>query len=196
MKKSYIIIGAIVLVVIIFYSMFKSSYNEATIKGEEVISSWAQVENAYQRRSDLIPNLVNSVKGAVAAEKEILVGVMDARASASRIQIDPNKLTAENIKNFQGAQDGISQALGRLMMVTENYPQLQSIGGFTDLRAELAGTENRIATERGRFNETTLEYNKLIKQFPFNIFAKAMGFEPKAYFEAQPGSNKVPEVKF
>jgi LemA protein len=196
MKKSLIIGGAVLLVVFIFYSMFKSSYNEAIVKGEEVTGAWAQVENAYQRRSDLIPNLVNSVKGAVTAEKEILVGVMDARASASRIQIDPNKLTPENIKNFEGAQNNISQALGRLMMVTENYPQLQSIGGFTDLRAELAGTENRIATERRRFNETTKEYNMLIKQFPFNLFAKTMGFEPKAYFEAQAGANKVPEVKF
>ena len=196
MDKSLLTKIGVGFVILVLFFMAYSGYNSAIDKQEEVSSAWGQVQNAYQRRSDLVPNLVNTVKGAVSAEKEILTGVVEARAKATSIQVDPNKLTPENIKNFQGAQDGLSQALGKLLMITENYPQLQSIGGFTDLRAELAGTENRIATERRRFNEAVKDYNVQIRRFPFNLFANMLGFEKKGYFEAQAGSDKAPEVKF
>ncbi len=165
-------------------------------KEEAVKSQWAQVENVYQRRSDLIPNLVNTVKGYADFEKGTLTAVMEARAKATAVQIDPNKITSENIEKFEQAQQGLSSALGRLLMVTENYPNLKANQNFLELQSQLEGTENRIAVERNKFNEVVQEYNTTIRKFPANIEAKIFGFTDKTYFKAKEGSDKAPEVKF
>ncbi|MBU1008518.1 MAG: LemA family protein [Bacteroidetes bacterium] len=196
MKKSIIILVVIGAVLFIGYSMFKSTYNNMVTKGEQVTAQWAQVENVYQRRGDLIPNLVNTVKGFAAQEQEVLIGVVEARAKATSVNIDASKLTADNMQAFQQAQDGLSGALGRLMVVVEKYPELKSNQNFLELQAQLEGTENRIATERQKFNDTTKEYNTYLKKFPTNLFAGMFGFEAKAYFEAVKGADKAPEVDF
>jgi LemA protein len=189
MNRNLLIGLGIVAVLAIFVI---TTYNGLVSKQETVTQQWAQVENVYQRRSDLIPNLVNTVKGGVTAEKDILEGVMNARAKASQVTVDPSKLSPDQIKNFQGAQDGLSSAIGRLMVVVEKYPDLQSIAGFSDLRASLEGSENRIAVERKKFNEVVQTYNVAIRSFPGNLF----GFEKKGYFEASQGADKAPTVQF
>lgn len=196
MKKSWIIIGVIVLVVIIFYSMFKGTYNNMVTKSESVDAQWSQVENVYQRRADLIPNLVNTVKGYATHEKETLEGVVEARAKATSVNIDASNLNPQSLQAFQKAQDGLSGALSKLMVVVEKYPDLKANQNFLDLQAQLEGTENRIAVERKKFNETVRDYNTYIKTFPNNIFAGMFGFANKPYFKAQQGSEKAPEVKF
>lgn len=163
---------------------------------EQVQSQWAQVENVYQRRADLIPNLVASVKGAAAHEQETLTSVIEARAKATSIKVDPDKLTPENIEKYQQAQGELSTALGRLMMVTENYPQLKANQNFLELQAEISGTENRISVERRKFNEVTQTYNSKIRSFPNNLMAGIFGFEKKGYFQAEAGANKAPKVEF
>lgn len=179
-------------------SMLLSScgYNTMVSLDEQVQSQWAQVQNVYQRRADLIPNLVNSVKGAANFEKETLTQVIEARAKATSINVDPDKLTPENIQKFQSAQGELSQALGRLLMVTENYPQLKANQNFLELQAQLEGTENRITVERQKFNEVTQQYNSKIRSFPSNLTASVFGFEKKGYFQAEAGAQKAPTVQF
>jgi len=195
-KKSWIIIGVIVLLVVIGYSSFKNSYNSMVVMDENVDGKWAQVENVYQRRADLIPNLVNTVKGYASHEKETLEGVIEARAKASSVNIDAGNLTPQSFQAFQQAQDGLSSALSKLMVVVERYPELKANQNFLELQAQLEGTENRIAIERKKFNEATQGYNTYIKVFPKNLMANMFGFEQKPYFKAQEGAEKVPEVQF
>lgn len=165
-------------------------------KSEQVSAQWSQVENVYQRRADLIPNLVNTVKGYASHEKETLEGVVQARAKATSVNIDANQLTPQTLQNFQQAQAGLSQALSRLMVVVERYPDLKANQNFLELQSQLEGTENRIATERRRFNEATRDYNTRRKTFPKNIIANMFGFTEKPYFKAAQGAEKAPEVKF
>jgi LemA protein len=198
MKKSWIIIGVIVILFFVLYRMFVGGYNSMVEKEEAVSGAWSQVENVYQRRSDLIPNIVASVKGEANFEKSTLTDVINARASATRpeIKVDPSKITPESVANFQQAQDGLSSALGRLLVTVEKYPELKANKAFSDLRVELEGTENRIAVERKRFNEVVQDYNAFIRKFPRNIVASMFDFEKKGYFEATKGAEKAPEVKF
>jgi LemA protein len=163
---------------------------------EGVTAQWSQVENVYQRRSDLIPNLVSTVQGYANFEKSTLTAVIEARAKATSVQINPEKLDAQSLQNFQQAQGGLSSALGRLMVVVEKYPDLKANEQFMALQAQLEGTENRIAVERMKFNQTAQAYNTFIRQFPKNIWAGMFGFEKKAYFEAEQGANKAPKVAF
>ena len=163
---------------------------------EQVTSAWSQVENVYQRRSDLIPNLVATVKGYAAHEKETLEGVINARAKATQTTIDPTKMTAESLKQYQAAQGELSSALGRLMVVVERYPDLKANQNFLELQAQLEGTENRITVERQKFNDTARSYNTYIRQFPRNMLAGIFGFDKKAYFEAQAGAENAPKVEF
>jgi LemA protein len=163
---------------------------------EEVETAWAQVENVYQRRADLIPNLVNTVKGYAKHEKQTLTEVVEARAKATSINIDPSNLNAGAINNFMKAQEGLSSALSRLMVVVERYPELKANENFLALQSQLEGTENRIATERRRFNEAAKRFNVSIRRFPNNIFAGIFGFEKKPYFKAKEGAENAPEVSF
>lgn len=165
-------------------------------KREKVVSQWSQVENVYQRRADLIPNLVNTVKGYATHEKETLEGVIEARAKATAVTINADNLTPEKIEQFQKAQDGLSGALSRLMMVTERYPDLKANQSFLALMAQLEGTENRIATERRKYNLAAQEYNAFIQKFPENFTAKWFDFEKKPYFQSKPGAEEAPTVKF
>jgi len=192
MKK--VRIGLLAAVVAVLFS--SCGYNKMVTMEEQVTSSWAQVENVYQRRADLIPNLVNTVKGYAAHEQETLEGVIEARSKATSVNIDPTKLTPETMKQFTQAQEGLSSALSRLMVVVERYPDLKANQSFLDLQAQLEGTENRITVERQKFNETTQVFNAYIRKFPQIIYAGWFGFEKKTYFEAQQGAEKAPEVKF
>lgn len=171
-------------------------YNGFISAEEQVDAAWAQVENQYQRRSDLVPNLVATVKGYAAHEQETLEGVTDARARATQITIDPANATPDQLAAYQKAQGELSQALGRLLAVAENYPELKANENFRDLQAQLEGTENRIAIARQEFNEEARAYNTLIRRFPNNIVAGIAGFEKKPYFEAEEGANKAPKVEF
>lgn len=171
-------------------------YNGFVAAEEEVESAWAQVENQYQRRSDLVPNLVATVKGYAAHEQQTLESVVEARAKATQITIDPTNATPEQLAAFQAAQGELSQALGRLLAVAENYPDLKANENFRDLQAQLEGTENRIAVARQLFNETARAYNTKVRRFPSNIIAAICGFEKKPYFEAEEGASKAPKVEF
>ena len=171
-------------------------YNAFIASEEEVESSWAQVENQYQRRADLVPNLVATVKGYAAHEQQTLEGVVEARAKATQITIDPATATPEQLAAYQASQGELSQALGRLLAVAENYPDLKANQNFRDLQAQLEGTENRITIARQMFNETAKAYNKTIRRFPNNILAGIFGFEKKPYFEAEEGASKAPKVEF
>lgn len=190
-KLFYTIAGLIAL-----FSFSSCDYNGIVKLDEQVQAQWAQVQNVYQRRADVIPNLVNTVKGAANFEKETLTQVIEARAKATSVTVDPDKLTPENIQKFQNAQGELSNALGRLLMVTENYPELKANANFRDLQAQIEGTENRIATERQKFNEVTQLYNSKIRSFPNNLTAGMFGFEKKGYFQAEAGSEKAPKVEF
>lgn len=192
MKKSLTII-AVVLTGLFFSGC---GYNKMVTMDEAVKSSWSQVENVYQRRSDLIPNLVETVKGYATHEQETFTRVVEARAQATATKIDPANLTPEAIKQFQDAQGGLSSALSRLMVVVEQYPDLKANQNFLDLQAQLEGTENRITVERQKFNVTTQAYNAYIRRFPELITATIFGFKKKAYFEAAAGAEKAPQVKF
>ena len=196
MKKTWIVVIVIAVVLLFFYSSIKGTYNMLVAKQEQVKAQWSQVENVYQRRADLIPNLVNTVKGYASHEKETLEGVVQARAKATSVNIDANKLTAQNFQKFQQAQAGLTQALSRLMVVVERYPNLKANQNFLELQAQLEGTENRIATERRRFNDVTQSYNTFRRTFPKNIIANMFGFTEKPYFKASQGADKAPEVKF
>ena len=165
-------------------------------KDQVVQQQWAQVENVYQRRSDLIPNLVATVKGVANFEQKTLTDVIEARASATKVTISPKNLDEASMQRFQAAQDNLSSTLSRLMMVTENYPQLKATQNFSELQAQLEGTENRITVERMKFNEVVQDYNIQVKRFPSNVFAGMFGFKEKAFFKAVQGAEKAPEVKF
>ena len=195
-KKSWIIIGVILITVFIIYRFFAGSYNNMVNYDETVITAWSNVENVYQRRSDLIPNLVSTVKGYAAHEKETLSEVIEARAKATSINIDAGNLNAAAIQQFQQAQTGLSSALSKLMVVVERYPDLKANQNFLELQAQLEGTENRIAVERRKFNESVKVYNKYIRSFPQKMVAGMYGFERKVQFKADEGADKVPEVKF
>jgi LemA protein len=192
MKKSFYAIIALFTVL----SFSSCGYNTMVDLDEQVQAQWGQVQNQYKRRADLIPNLVNSVKGAAAHEKETLTAVMDARAKATAVNVDPTKLTPESIEKFNQAQGQLSTALGRLLMVTENYPQLQANQNFLQLQEQIEGTENRISVERQKFNEVTRVYNSKIRSFPNNLTASMFGFEKKGYFEADPAAQNAPKVEF
>lgn len=196
MKKSLIILLVVGLIIFVFIGKAVNSYNTMVALDEGVTSQWAQVENVYQRRADLIPNLVNTVKGYAAHEKETLEAVINARSKATQVTIDPSNLNAASLQNFQKAQSGLSSTLSRLMVVMERYPDLKANENFRDLQAQLEGTENRIAVERGRFNDSARSFNTLIRRFPNGLYAGMLGFEKKAYFEAEKGSEKAPEVQF
>lgn len=187
----------IVLIALVSAFLFSScGYNKMVEMDEQVTASWAQVENVYQRRADLIPNLVNTVKGYAAHEQETLTGVIEARSKATSVNIDPTNMNPQMLQQFNQAQEGLSSALSRLMVVVEKYPDLKANQNFMDLQAQLEGTENRIAVERRKFNETTQGYNAYIRKFPRVIYAGWFGFEKKTYFEAQQGTEKAPEVQF
>jgi LemA protein len=171
-------------------------YNGLVEQQESVENAWAQVENQYQRRADLVPNLVATVKGYASHEQETLEGVINARAKATQITIDPTNATPEQLAAYQAAQGELSQALGRLLAVAENYPDLKANENFRDLQAQLEGTENRITTARQMFNDEARQYNTNIRRFPKNIIAGMFGFEKKPYFEAEEGANKAPKVEF
>lgn len=173
-----------------------NTYNGMVGKEETVKKAWGNVENAYQRRADLIPNLVNTVKGAANFEQSTLEKVVQARANATSIKVDPSNLSPEQIQKFQSAQGELSAALGRLLAVNEAYPDLKATQNFSELQAQLEGTENRIAVERNKFNEVVGDYNTTIRKFPANIFAGMFGFAQKGYFEADKVAEKAPEVKF
>lgn len=193
MKKS-----AIYLSIIIAFQLLMSScgYNDMVSKREGVDKQWANVQSAYQRRMDLIPNLVNTVKGEAKFEQETLTAVVDARASATKMTIDPSKSTPEQMMKWQEAQGQIGAALGKLISISENYPNLQANQAFRELQAELAGTENRINTERGRYNEAVADYNTMIKSIPQNIYAGWFGFTAKQGFQADAAAANAPTVDF
>jgi LemA protein len=189
-------LGIVLLAVVSAFLFSSCGYNKMVEMDEQVSSSWAQVENVYQRRADLIPNLVNTVKGYAEHEQETLEGVIEARSKATAVQVNPENLTPETLQQFNQAQDGLSSALSRLMVVVERYPDLKANQNFLDLQAQLEGTENRIAVERRKFNETTQAYNAYIRKFPRVIYAGWFGFDKKAYFQAQQGAEQAPEVQF
>lgn len=196
MKKKWITIIVIAVIALFFYSSIKGNYNKMVAMDEGVKSQWAQVENVYQRRADLIPNLVNTVKGYAEHEQETLTGVIEARAKATSTTIDPSNLNTESIQAFQQAQSGLSSALSRLMVVVERYPDLKANQNFLELQAQLEGTENRITVERQKFNNSAQTFNTFIKQFPKNIYANMFDFEEKAYFKAQENAQEAPKVEF
>jgi len=171
--------------------------NNRMVTAEENVSkAWGNVENAYQRRADLIPNLVETVKGVAEYEKSTLEAVIEARAKATQTTLDASDLTEENMAAFQAAQDNLSQSLSRLLVAVERYPELKATENFKELQAQLEGTENRIAVERNKFNEAVQPYNSMIRKFPASIVAKIAGFDKKAYFKAAEGSDQAPKVQF
>jgi len=196
MKKSWIVLIVIVILIFIGYSSVKGTYNGMVTGSEAVDAQWAQVENVYQRRADLIPNLVATVKGYAVHEKETLEAVVVARSKATSTTIDAGNMNPAALQQFQQAQDGLSYALSRLMVVVEKYPDLKANQNFMELQAQLEGTENRISVERKRFNDEARAYNTNIKQFPNNIFAGMFNFDEKAYFQAAKGADTAPKVEF
>ena len=196
MKKGIIALIVVAVVVLGIFMWVKGTYNGLVTKQEGVESAWSQVENVYQRRADLVPNLVATVKGYAAHEQETLEGVVSARAKATQMTIDPTKLDEAQMKKFQEAQGELGNAIGRLLMVTENYPELKANENFLQLQAQLEGTENRITVERQKFNETAKGYNTEVRKFPANIIAGMFGFERKPYFEAKEGADVAPMVEF
>ena len=193
MKKSTIILVAVIAALAMWAI---SAYNGMVKMDESVSTAWSNVENQYQRRTDLIPNLVNTVKGYAAHEKETFEAVVSARSKATQMTVDPENLTPEKLQEYQKAQGEIGAALGRLLAITENYPELKANENFKELQAQLEGTENRISVERRNFNEVARTYNTSIRTFPKSILAGIFGFDKRPYFEAEEGANKAPEVKF
>ncbi|MCW3461814.1 LemA family protein [Chitinophaga nivalis] len=189
--------GIIVIIVIVLLGMFGCGKYNGLVKNEEnVKNKWGVVQSSYQRRADLIPNLVSTVKGAANFETETLTKVIEARASATQIKLDANDLSPEKIQQYQAAQGQLSQALGRLLAVSENYPELKANQNFMNLQAQLEGTENRINVARNDFNEAVNSYNSSVRTFPNNLVAGITGFKQKGYFEAQAGADTAPQVKF
>lgn len=196
MKKGWIALIVIGVLIIFGYMYVKGMYNNMVTLNEETSGQWSKVESAYQRRADLIPNLVNTVKGYADHEKEVLEGVVEARAKATQTTIDPSNINPEQLAQYQAAQNGVSSALSRLLAVVENYPDLKANQNFLQLQSQLEGTENRIKVERDRFNDAVKGYNTYIKRFPQTIFAGAFGFSEKGYFKSDAGSENAPKVEF
>jgi LemA protein len=196
MKTKTITLLVIAALALILFSRGCSEYNKIVTLREQVNREWANVENQYQRRADLIPNLVETVKGYAAHEQETYTQVTEARSKATQVTIDPANMTAEDMQRFQAAQGEVTSALFRLLAVVENYPDLKANQNFLELQAQLEGTENRIAVERRNFNATATTYNTAIKKFPIVLLAKMFGFSERPYFEAEAGSDQAPEVKF
>lgn len=196
MKKGYIILIVIAVVVLSIFLWFKSTYNGMVNMQESVSAQWSNVENQYQRRLDLIPNLVNTVKGYAAHEENTLTDVVNARAKATQMQLNIDQLDESTLKKLNSVQGELSSALSRLMAISESYPDLKANQNFLDLQAQLEGTENRIAVERRKFNDTARSYNAYIRQFPKNMLAGMFGFTPKPYFEANAGAENTPKVEF
>lgn len=183
------------LALILVFNMC-GSYNTAVSKDENVKRAWSQVENQYQRRSDLIPNLVNTVKGYANFEQQTLTAVIEARAKATQTTVDVNNLTPEAIQQFEQNQSAVSNSLSRLLVSVERYPDLKANQNFLDLQKQLEGTENRIAVERKNFNETVQDYNSFVRRFPTNVIAGMFGFGQRGYFQSAPGSDRAPQVQF
>ncbi len=196
MKKGLIALLVIVGIILIGYFWFKGTYNSMVEKQEATTGQWANVETAYQRRADLIPNLVNTVKGYADFEQETLTQVIEARSRATSINVNADDLDPSQIQKFQAAQDQLSGALSRLLVTVERYPDLKANQNFLQLQSQLEGTENRISVERRRFNLTVQDYNTYIRKFPQTVIAGMTGFEKKGYFESAEGSDVVPEVNF
>ena len=198
MKKSWIIIGGLILLGVILLVSIPGSYNKLVSSEENVNKKWADVQGAYQRRADLIPNLVSTVKGYADFEQETLIKVIEQRAAATKpnINVDPTKLDANTLAQFQKTQDELGSALGRLMVVVEKYPDLKANQNFLQLQAQLEGTENRINVERRNFNEAVQLFNSQLRKFPTIIIASIFGFDKKPYFEAQAGAQEAPKVEF
>lgn len=197
MKKGTIITIVVIGIVMLMVARYGISANNNMVEKQEgVRTAWSQVENQYQRRADLIPNLVNTVKGYATHEEQTLTNVIEARAKATQVKVDPDQLTDEALQKYMASQNNLSQALGRLMVVAEQYPELKANENFQMLQTQLEGTENRITTERQRFNEAAREYNIYIRKFPRNIFAGILGFKPQAYFESIAGAEVAPVVAF
>ena len=190
--------GLLVLLVIIVGFSGCNSYNRLVGLSQNVDSKWAQVQNVYQRRLDLIPNLVNTVQGAANFEKSTLTEITEARASVGQVKIDPNKAPTDpaQLQQFQRAQDSLGSALSRLLVVAERYPELRATSNFRDLQVQLEGTENRISVERKNFNDAVQEFNTAVKRFPTVLFARLMSFTPRPYFQAQAGAEQAPKVQF
>lgn len=196
MKKGSLVLLVLLGILLIGGCMTCNLQKTMVQTDENVKSKWGEVQNQYQRRADLIPNLVNTVKGAANFEQKTLTDVINARARATSIQVNPENLTPEKLREFQSAQGELSQALGRLMVVTENYPELKANQNFLALQDQLEGTENRITLARKNFNDAVQEYNVTVRQFPNNIFAGMLGFEKKGMFEADAAAQKAPSVQF
>lgn len=196
MKKGLIVLIVVVVVVLGLFLWVKNTYNSMVKMDEGVNGAWSQVENVYQRRADLIPNLVATVKGYATHEQETLEGVVNARSKATQMTVDANNLTPEALEKYQKAQGELGSALGKLLAITENYPDLKANQNFLELQSQLEGTENRIAVERQKFNEAAKVYNTTIRQFPRNIFAGIFDFEKKPYFESADGAEVAPKVEF
>jgi len=196
MKKGTIIGLSVLALVVICFFWGMGQFNGMVTAEESVTKSWANVESQYQRRSDLIPNLVATVKGYATHEQKTLTDVISARAKATQTTIDPTNMTPESMAKFQAAQSQVSSSLGRLLVSVEQYPNLKANQNFLELQAQLEGTENRISVERQRFNESAQGYNVMIRRFPKNIIAGMFGFDKKVYFEAEESAAKAPEVKF
>lgn len=186
----------LILIGLILMGAGCSQYNSMVTMEEDVANAWSKVESAYQRRADLIPNLVETVKGVAEFERETFTSITEARSKVSSLNIDASKLNADQIQAFQEAQGSLSQSLGRLMLVAENYPELKASQNFRELQAQLEGTENRIKVERDRFNDAVTAYNKKIRQFPASLFAGVFGFDRMAMFEAEEGAQNAPKVEF
>lgn len=195
MKKGLTVLIIVAAILLGGFIWVKNVYNQMVVSDESVQAAWAQVENVYQRRADLIPNLVETVKGYAAHESATLENVVAARAKATQVTVDPSDLTPEALAQFNQAQGELSAALGRLLLIKESYPELKANQNFLELQAQLEGTENRIATERMKFNEAAQAFNTGIRRFPDNIIASMFGFEKKAYFEAQAGAETAPKVE-
>lgn len=196
MKKGLITGVVVIAVLVAAFVWVKNVYNQMVVSDENVQAAWSQVENVYQRRADLIPNLVATVKGYASHESETLESVVAARAKATQVTVDPENLTPEALEQFNAAQGELSSALGRLLLIQESYPELKANQNFLELQAQLEGTENRIATERMKYNEAAKYFNTGIRQFPDNIVASIFGFDKKGYFEAQAGAETAPKVEF
>lgn len=196
MKKGIWILVIVIVVVLGIFFWLKGTYNGLVERSQGVAAQWANVENQYQRRADLIPNLVNTVKGYAAHEKSTLEGVVDARAKATQMQVNFSDLNEQTLAKYAQAQGELSSALNRLMAISEAYPDLKANKNFRDLQTQLEGTENRIATERRRFNEMVQTYNVYVQQFPRNLIAGMFGFTPKSFFAAEAGAEKAPDVQF
>lgn len=196
MKRSLIVLLVVIGVVLIGYMWFKGIYNNMVTMQESTAGQWANVETSYQRRADLIPNLVSTVKGYADFEQETLTQVIEARSKATSIQVDANDINPEQLQRFQQAQDQLSGALSRLLVTIERYPDLKANQNFLALQSQLEGTENRISVERRRFNEVVREYNTYIRKFPQVLIANMTGFDQKGYFQASEGSEVAPTVEF